>query len=125
MTSGICTTAWICAPCGRPPGDVYHDSAGGTTNDAIATPISAPESGNLFAGSATPAVTIDLQRLLGDAEAARVLAAAGSAFDMTRFDERLTLLERTLSSTLNALGQLLGAAQAQRDAKQDGGVATK
>lgn len=89
------------------------------------TPISAPESGNLFAGSATPAVAIDLQRLLGDAEAARVLAAAGSAFDMTRFDERLTLLERTLSSTLNALGQLLGAAQAQHDAKQDGGVATK
>jgi len=89
------------------------------------TPISTPVSGNPFVGSATPAATIDLQRLLGDAEAARVLAAAGSAFDMTRFDERLTLLERTLSSTLNALGQLLSAAQAQRDSNQDGGVATK
>ena len=89
------------------------------------TPISTPVSGNPFVGSAMPAATIDLQRLLGDAEAARVLAAAGSAFDMTRFDERLTLLERTLSSTLNALGQLLSAAQAQRDSNQDGGVATK
>ena len=30
------------APCGSPPGDVYHESMGGTMNDAAATPTSAP-----------------------------------------------------------------------------------
>jgi hypothetical protein len=31
-------------PCGKPPGDVYHAIAGGTTNDAIAAPMRAPVS---------------------------------------------------------------------------------
>ena len=30
------------APWGKPPGDVYHESMGGTMNDAAATPSSAP-----------------------------------------------------------------------------------
>jgi len=55
----------------------------------------------------------------------RALAAAGPAFDMARFDERLTLVERTLSSTLNALGQLLNAAQAERDVPKEGGAPLK
>ena len=33
-------------PCGRPPGAVYHESAGGTTNDATTTPRRAPASKN-------------------------------------------------------------------------------
>ena len=44
MTSGIWTTAGICAPCGRPPGDVYHESIGGTRNEATAAPSRAPAS---------------------------------------------------------------------------------
>jgi len=44
ITSGIWTTAGICAPCGRPPGDVYHDSTGGTRNEATDAPSRAPAS---------------------------------------------------------------------------------
>src|SRR4030095_10320306 len=44
MTSGIWTTAGICAPCGSPPGDVYHDSIGGTRNEATTAPSRAPAS---------------------------------------------------------------------------------
>lgn len=44
MTSGIWTTAGICAPCGRPPGDVYHDSIGGTRNEATDAPSRVPAS---------------------------------------------------------------------------------
>lgn len=44
MTSGIWTTAGICAPCGKPPGDVYHDSIGGTRNEATDAPTNAPAS---------------------------------------------------------------------------------
>ena len=67
---------------------------------------------------------IDLQRLLADPEAARTLANVGPGFDATRFEERLALLERTLSTTLNALSQLIGSAQqsAGGDGKE---VATK
>lgn len=66
--------------------------------------VSQPTSAALAAG------TLDLQRLLADPELAKVLAAAGPAYDVTRFEERLSLLERTVSTTLNALGQLLRAA---------------
>ncbi len=58
-----------------------------------------------------PPVAIDIQRLLADPEAARTLAGMGSGYDATRFEERLALLERTLSTTLNALSQLIGSAQ--------------
>src|SRR5262249_46735639 len=44
MTSGIWTTAGICAPCGSPPGDVYQDSIGGTRNEATDAPSTAPAS---------------------------------------------------------------------------------
>jgi hypothetical protein len=44
MTSGIWTTAGICAPCGSPPGDVYHESIGGTRNEATDAPNRAPAS---------------------------------------------------------------------------------
>lgn len=56
-------------------------------------------------------VAIDIQRLLADPEAARTLAGMGPGYDATRFEERLALLERTLSTTLNALSQLIGSAQ--------------
>ena len=86
------------------------------------TPVAA-QAASAVGGVASSVV--DLQRLLGDAEAARALAAAGPAFDMARFDERLALVERTLSSTLNALGQLLNAAQAERDGSKEGGAPAK
>ena len=40
-------------------------------------------------------------------------------------DERLALLERTLSTTLNTLGQLLKSAQEQGGAQAEGGAAAK
>lgn len=64
---------------------------------------------------------IDLQRLLANPEAAKVLAGAGAAFDAARFEERLAVLERTLSTTLNALGQLLKSAQQQATSTETGG----
>ena len=45
---------------------------------------------------------------------------AGAAFDTARFEERLAVLERTLS-TLNALGQLLKSAQQQATTTENGG----
>lgn len=54
---------------------------------------------------------VDLARLAAEPEALRTLAKAGEGFDTARFEERLALLERTLSTTLNALGQLLQAVQ--------------
>lgn len=54
---------------------------------------------------------IDIQRLLANPEAARTLAGVGPGYDAARFEERLALLERTLSTTLNALSQLIGSAQ--------------
>src|SRR5690349_777611 len=44
MTSEIWTTACTSAPLGRPPGVVYHASAGGTTHDAMAAPSRQPAS---------------------------------------------------------------------------------
>jgi putative secretion ATPase (PEP-CTERM system associated) len=66
------------------------------------------------------ATGIDLQRLLANPEAAKVLAGR-AAFDTARFEERLAVLERTLSTTLNALGQLLKAAQQQATTTESGG----
>ncbi len=66
----------------------------------------------------------DLQRLLADPDAAKTLAAAGQGFDAVRFEERLALLERTLSTTLNAISQLIGAAQ-QQAAGSESGASTK
>ena len=57
------------------------------------------------------APSIDVQRLLASPEAARTLAEVGPGYDATRFEERLALLERTLSTTLNALSQIIGHAQ--------------
>lgn len=54
---------------------------------------------------------VDLQRLLANPQAARTLAEIGPGYDATRIEERLALLERTLSTTLNALTQLIGSAQ--------------
>lgn len=71
------------------------------------------------------AASLDLQRLLANPEAAKLLANAGPSFDMTRFDERLALLERTLSTTLNTLGQLLKSAQEQGGTQAEGGAAAK
>lgn len=65
--------------------------------------------------AALPAGMLDLQRLLASPDLAKALTAAGPSFDMTRFEERLALLERTVSTTLNALGQLI------RTAPQGGG----
>ncbi|WP_374243282.1 XrtA/PEP-CTERM system-associated ATPase [Zoogloea sp.] len=90
------------------------------------TPTAATPSPAMPAAGASPAgVALDLQRLLADPEAARLLAGAGPAFDMTRFDERLSLLERTLSTTLNTLSQLLKAAPAQDEPRADGGAPAK
>lgn len=68
-----------------------------------------------LAAAALPAGMLDLQRLLASPDLAKALTAAGPSFDMTRFEERLALLERTVSTTLNALGQLI------RTAPQGGG----
>lgn len=57
----------------------------------------------------------DLLRLLADPEASRTLAGLGVGYDTTRFEDRLALLERTLSTTLNALSQLIGAAEQRID----------
>ena len=73
---------------------------------ALQTGVSAPGQAVLAQPGA-----IDIQRLLADPEAARTLATMGPGYDATRFEERLALLERTLSTTLNALSQLIGAAQ--------------
>jgi len=90
------------------------------------TPTAATPSSAMPAAGASPAgAALDLQRLLADPEAARLLAGAGPAFDMTRFDERLSLLERTLSTTLNTLSQLLKAAPAQDEPRADGGAPAK
>lgn len=58
----------------------------------------------------TPA-GVDLQRILANPQAARALAEIGPGYDAARIEERLALLERTLSTTLNALTQLIGTAQ--------------
>lgn len=68
-----------------------------------------------------PAQVLDLQRLLANPEAAKVLAGAGEAFDTARFEERLAVIERTLSTTLNALSQLLKSAQQQATQTENGG----
>lgn len=57
----------------------------------------------------------DLLRLLADPEATRTLAGLGVGYDTSRFEDRLALLERTLSTTLNALSQLIGAAEQRVD----------
>jgi type II secretory pathway predicted ATPase ExeA len=74
--------------------------------------------------SGVAAGVADLQRLLSDPDAAKTLAGAGLGFDATRFEERLALLERTLSTTLNAISQLIGAAQ-QQAAGSESGAHTK
>ncbi|MBN8282073.1 XrtA/PEP-CTERM system-associated ATPase [Zoogloea sp.] len=56
-----------------------------------------------------------LLRLLADPEASRTLAGLGAGYDTSRFEDRLALLERTLSTTLNALSQLIGAAEQRID----------
>ena len=68
-----------------------------------------------------PAQVLHLQRLLANPEAAKVLAGAGEAFDTARFEERLAVIERTLSTTLNALSQLLKSAQQQATQTENGG----
>ena len=73
------------------------------------------------AAAVAEAPALDLQRLLANPEAAKVLAGAGEAFDTARFEERLAVLERTLSTTLNALGQLLKSAQQQATPTETGG----
>ncbi|WP_374262866.1 XrtA/PEP-CTERM system-associated ATPase [Zoogloea sp.] len=88
------------------------------TGDVDATIGAAP-------AASQAAESLDLQRLLANPEAAKLLANAGPSFDMTRFDERLALLERTLSTTLNTLGQLLKSAQEQGGAQAEGGAAAK
>ncbi len=57
----------------------------------------------------------NLLRLLADPEASRTLAGLGAGYDTSRFEDRLALLERTLSTTLNALSQLIGAAEQRID----------
>src|SRR5215467_8072878 len=47
ITSGICTTELICAPAGKPPGDVYQAIAGGTMNEATTAPMIAPASARM------------------------------------------------------------------------------
>lgn len=84
------------------------------------TTFNAPKAGN----PGELAGLVDLQRLLADPEAAKALAGAGQGFDAARFEERLALLERTLSTTLNAISQLIGAAQ-QQAAGSDSGAQTK
>lgn len=74
------------------------------------------------AAAEVPAPMLDLQRLLANPEAVKVLAGAGEAFDTARFEERLAVLERTLSTTLNALGQLLKSAQQQAAPTETGGA---
>jgi hypothetical protein len=78
----------------------------------------------LATSSGVAAGVADLQRLLSDPDAAKTLAGAGPGFDATRFEERLALLERTLSTTLNAISQLIGAAQ-QQAAGSESGAHTK
>ena len=89
------------------------------------TPTALATTAELATGVQPASVALDLQRLLADPEAARLLANAGPSFDMTRFDERLALLERTLSTTLNTLSQLLKAAPAQQEAGAEGGAPAK
>lgn len=64
---------------------------------------------------------VDLQRILANPQAARKLAGIGPGYDMARFEERLSLLERTLSTTLNAISQLIGAAQLPPGSESDTG----
>lgn len=65
-----------------------------------------------------PPARLDMKSLVSDPDVAKLLASAGAGYDMTRFEERLNLLERTLSSTLGALGQLIQAAQKQEGIDQ-------
>lgn len=77
------------------------------------TPTAAPEGGVSAAGvgiavtAAAASGALDLRRILANPEAAKLLAGAGTAYDTARFEERLALLEHTLSTTLNTLSQLL------------------
>lgn len=71
-------------------------------------------------GSMLPA-RVDLQQLLANPQAARALAEIGPGYDAARIEERLALLERTLSTTLNALTQLIGAAQQASGPESDAG----
>jgi len=97
-------------------------------DEQVAPAAVEPGGVNLASTAGQPALAVaalDLQRLLADPDAARLLAGAGASFDVTRFEERLSLLERTLSTTLNTLGQLLRTAQAQGELPTDEGVTTK
>lgn len=74
MTSGIWTTAGICAPCGRPPGDVYHDSIGGTRNEATDAPSRAPASMRM---SAVFTIQISITRRVVFTAQSRALVETG------------------------------------------------
>ncbi|MGL4409636.1 XrtA/PEP-CTERM system-associated ATPase [Zoogloea sp.] len=86
-----------------------------------AAPLAAPAP---VLAAALPDLTV-LHKLLADPAAAAALTGAGPAYDATRFEERLALLERTLSTTLNTLGQLLTAAQQQAAAPPEDGSTPK
>ncbi len=75
--------------------------------EQVAPPVVQTDAPAVAAGLAG----LDLARLAAAPDALRALAQAGEGFDTARFEERLALLERTLSTTLNALGQLLQAAR--------------
>lgn len=62
-----------------------------------------------MAGGAS--AVVDLQRILANPQAAQALAGIGPGYDAVRIEERLALLEKTLSTTLNVLAQLIGTAQ--------------
>ncbi|MBS0354178.1 MAG: AAA family ATPase [Proteobacteria bacterium] len=64
---------------------------------------------------------VDLQAILANPQAARALAEIGPGYDAARIEERIALLERTLSVTLNALSQLIGTAREASGPESDTG----
>jgi hypothetical protein len=95
----------------------------------VALPAAAPLAMPAGMSAAMPAAVLSdlsvLHKLLADPAAAAALTGAGPAYDTARFEERLALLERTLSTTLNTLGQLLTAAQQQAAAPPEDGSTPK
>ncbi|MDD3352536.1 XrtA/PEP-CTERM system-associated ATPase [Zoogloea sp.] len=71
----------------------------------VPSPLQAAATGS--GGSLQP---VGLEQLLANPETVRTLQGLGPGYDAARFEERLALLERTLSATLNVLNQVLTAA---------------
>ena len=102
----------------RVSGEMVEQIIAEMREEQVSPPPLNDTSGAVMQSSLTTTNGLDLNALLRDPAALRALAGAGQVYDQARFEERLSLLEKTLSSTLNAVGQLLQAVQRKQDSSE-------